>query len=478
MGLIGQKAQPRRSASTSNRSSSSASKPSGKTIPGLEARARAADLLFSVTYGGTSLDGAFDHGGDGDADAPSGSFASADRALTQTLVMSALRTLPSLDAALAACLDKPLNADAGLAMAILRIMAVQLLVLDISSHAAVSIAVDDAARRQNTRRLKGLVNAVGRRLVRQKEQFTPRGPRHDLPAWLAQRWLEIHGQADLAAMAEVMATQPAIDLAVKQPADMPALMDELAAFAPLAIGGQTIRLEKPGAIPRLPGFAQGRWWVQDVAATLPAVLLLQGLTNQRDAQVLDLCAAPGGKSAQLAAAGAQVTALDQSANRMARLEANMSRLGLMVKTIIADALDHQPAALFDAVLLDAPCTATGTLRRHPDIGYLRGPGDIAQMAKLQRALLEHAATMVRPGGLLVFATCSLEPEEGEDQVKHFLGKHPDWRIAPADPSAFPPACVQADGCLRTLPHRGGTTPDGTAWTGMDGFFAVALRAPA
>ncbi len=440
-----------------------------KLIPGLTARRRAADLVHGVLIERKALDGAF-QGKLGQED-----HAAADRALTQALVLTTLRRLPTLDHAINACLDKPLHASAAKAMAILRVMAAQLLVLDMADHAAVTLAVEDAARRKDARKLKGLINAVGRRMVREKDALLAAAPASDLPSWLAERWTRAYGAETVQKIADTMRSQPAIDLTLKPGANG---NDWLATFAdhePVALGDQSIRLTKPGSIERLPGYDDGLWWVQDIAATLPARILLETLANPKQASVLDLCAAPGGKTAQLASAGCQVTAIDQSAARMKRLTTNMKRLQLIVETQVADALAYAPKKRFDAVLLDAPCSATGTLRRNPDIGYLRQEGDIIAMAKLQADLLTHAATLVSPGGSLVFATCSLEPEEGDAQIKRFLRNHDGWALAPVDPNLAPPGSVQRDGTLRTLPHLA-ANPDGSA-EGMDGFFAACLRAP-
>lgn len=441
----------------------------GRSIPGLPARSHAADLVFGVLNNSKALDGAFE------SQKAGGERAGADRALTQALVLTTLRRLPTLDAAINACLDKPLHTSAAKAMAILRVMTAQLLVMEMADHAAVTLAVEDAARRKDTRKLKGLINAVGRRMVREKQALMDATPVSDLPAWLENRWRRTYGQKRTAKIAKAMQQQPAIDLSFKPGVDHQLWLERLSGHDPVSLNKRSIRLVKPGGIDRLPGYEEGDWWVQDIAATLPAHSLLDALPDPSQAHVLDLCAAPGGKTAQLASAGCTVTALDQSAPRMKRLAANMKRLGLTVEVQIADALAYSPKKRFDAVLLDAPCSATGTLRRNPDIGYLRRERDIQSLAKLQASLLEKAADFVKPNGLLVFATCSLEPEEGEAQITRFLREHQDWSLDPIEADLGPKGVIQDDGTVRTLPHlsadQNGVCP------GMDGFFVARLRAP-
>lgn len=439
-------------------------------IPGLAVRTRAAQLIHDVVEDHQPIEGAFESG-EQDEHAHSGS----DRALTQALVMATLRRLPTLDAAINACLERPLASSASQTLAILRVMAAQLLILDIPAHAAVTLAVEDVGKSGETRKFKGLVNAIGRRMVRDKQALLDRSPSTDLPAWLHQRWVDAYGRKRAAKMAAALLEQPAIDLTLKPDAPMEALLNQLADHGARVVHRTSIRLQRPGAISKLPGFDEGDWWVQDVAASLPAQILLDALDDPKGARLLDLCAAPGGKTAQLAASCANVTALDRSAQRMERLQENMARLGFLVTPYIGDALTYEPDELFDGVLLDAPCSATGTLRRNPDIAYVRQPADIKAVAVLQADILQAAAGMVKPGGLLVYATCSLEPEEGSDQITAFLADNPGWSLDMIDPARVPPSTRMPDGTLRTLPNMHPLKSDETVQAGMDGFYAARLR---
>lgn len=451
-------------------SDASAAQGSPDSIPGLAVRTRAAQLIHDVVEDHQPIDGAFENS-EQDEHAHSGS----DRALTQALVMTTLRRLPTLDAAINTCLERPLASSASQTLAILRIMAAQLLILDMPAHAAVTLAVEDVGKNGETRKFKGLVNAIGRRMVRDKQVLLDRSPSSDLPAWLHQRWTDTYGRKRAAKMAAALLDQPAIDLTLKPDAPMEALLDLLADHGAREVHRTSIRLQRPGAIGKLPGFDEGDWWVQDVAASLPAKVLLDALDNPKGARVLDLCAAPGGKTAQLAAAGADVIALDQSAKRMERLQENMTRLGLSVTPHIGDALTYEPDELFDGVLLDAPCSATGTLRRNPDIAYVRQPADIKTVAALQADILRAAAKMVKPGGILVYATCSLEPEEGSEQISAFLANNPGWSLDVIDPESVPQSTRMPDGTLRTLPNMHPLKSDTTVQAGMDGFYVARLR---
>jgi 16S rRNA (cytosine967-C5)-methyltransferase len=312
----------------------------------------------------------------------------------------------------------------------------------------------------------GLANAVLRRISAEKATRLAAVPADaDTPSWLMARWRKTYGEKTAEAMAAALRVEPSLDLSVK--ADAPAWAERLGGRV-LSTG--SVRLASHGPIRELAGFEEGAWWVQDAAAALPARLLgkVEGL------RIADLCAAPGGKTAQLASAGAIVTAVDRSDVRLARLRENLKRLRLDAKVVAADILSW-PGEAFDGVILDAPCSATGTIRRHPDVAWAKTPADIVAVADLQRRLLARAAEWVKPGGLLVYCTCSLEPEEGEAQIAAFLEKQPSFRIEPVTAAEIgaPAEAILPEGTLRTLPSM---LPDADpVLAGMDGFFAARLR---
>lgn len=383
-----------------------------------------------------------------------------DRGFVRQLVSTLLRRLGQIDAAIAACLERPLSAKAAPIRNLLRLGAVQLLFLHTPPHAAVDNTVGLVGPRLQPYR--ALVNAVLRRLSKDGEAILAKqdAARLNLADWLWQSWTKAYGEDRVRAMMAVIMAEPPLDLTVK--ADAASWAERLGGVG-LPTGA--VRVAHPGAVADLPGFAEGAWWVQDAAAALPAQLL--GPVNGQT--VIDLCAAPGGKAAQLAAAGARVVAVDRSEPRLARLRENFARLRLEVETIAADAASWRPATPARFILLDAPCTATGTLRRHPDIGWRKTPDDVARMTQVQDRLLNAAADMLAPGGTLVFCTCSLQPEEGHTRVEALIARHALRRrpIAPSELHGLETAITTA-GDLRTLPchlaDRGG----------MDGFFASRL----
>lgn len=394
-----------------------------------------------------------------------------DLALARNIAATTLRRRGALGDAIAACLDRPGLPKAGPIEAILLTAACQILLLDTPSHSAVDLAVRLANANPKTRHFRGLVNAVLRTLDRRKDALAlPSVSTSDTPDWLAARWEAAYGPETVRAIQERHALPPPLDLTVK--GDAEAWAERLGGIA-LPTG--SIRLAARGRIDALQGYGDGAWWVQDAAASLP-VQLLGNVAGQR---VADLCAAPGGKTAQLAAAGADVAAVDRSAERLEILRANLKRLGLTAEIIEADLMTWTPAALFDAVLLDAPCSATGTIRRHPEIAWLRKPSDIDTLATLQRDLLNRVIDMLRPGGLVVYATCSLEPEEGEAQIARLLETRTGMKRVPITPDEIggQSEMITADGDLRTLPsHLNITAPDGMdVPSGLDGFFAARLK---
>jgi 16S rRNA (cytosine967-C5)-methyltransferase len=391
-----------------------------------------------------------------------------DRALLRAILGQALRRRGEIEAALDAVLDRPLPPDSGTLAAILHIAAAQILFLDVADHAAVNLAVTQAAGDKRTGRARGLVNGVLRRLSRERDAILARPGAAELntPSWLRDRWRTTYGDETAAAIAAAHLQPPGLDISVKSD---PALWAERLAGTALPTG--TVRLAETQLVTTLDGYDKGAWWVQDAAAALPA-RLLGDVAGQR---VADLCAAPGGKTAELATAGAAVTAVDISESRLRRLKSNLQRLGLEAELVATDIQSWRPDAPFDAVLLDAPCSATGTIRRHPDIPWLKGPDDIEKLSALQGRMLDVAATLVKPGGLLVFCTCSLEPEEGEAHVAPFLARHPRFTLEPIAPEEIGglTTLITPQGCMRTLPCHG--FGEARVMQGMDGFFAARFR---
>jgi 16S rRNA (cytosine967-C5)-methyltransferase len=441
---------------------------SDKQAPaGLAARLTATAMLRQVIERGTALDALLDekHG-----NPHFQALDRRDRAFVRAILGAALRRRREIEAALKGTLDRPLPENSGALSAVLHIAATQILFLDVPAHAAVDLAVEQAGADRRTGRARGLVNGVLRNLVRNREEILARAAgnagRVNMPDWLFARLLNAYGEATALKIADAHLEPPSLDLAVKSE---PAPWAEKLGGVVLPTG--TVRLAGTHRVSELPGYEEGAWWVQDAAAALPAHLL----GDVAGKRVADLCAAPGGKTAQLAAAGADVTAVDLSASRLRRLAENLRRLRLEAHLVAADVASWEPAEPFDAVLLDAPCTATGTIRRHPDIQWLKRPQDIAALAAVQMRLLDHAATLVKPGGRLVFATCSLLPEEGEAQVTPFLTRHPGFALLPIERAEIAglSELLTAAGTLRTLPcHRFGDAP---ILAGMDGFFTARFE---
>lgn len=417
---------------------------------GLPARAAALDLLTAALSRRAGLDEGLTH--------PAlAALAPRDRAFARALVMATLRRLGTIDQALQERVQKP---PPDRVVQILRLGAAQLFVLKTPAHAAVSSAVDLAQANKQSQAFKGLVNAVLRALTREPPNLDD--PERLAPPWLFARWQAAFGADAAREIAALIAEEPATDLSLKDPA----LAAELtAAVEGEMLPGGSVRTSRRGDVATWPGFAEGGWWVQDAAAAIPARLL--GVRPGETA--LDLCAAPGGKTLQLAAAGAKVTAVDKSAPRLKRLSENLARTGLAAEMVTADAAAWKTTRSFDAVLLDAPCSATGTFRRHPDVLWAAKPSDVPSLAAVQARLLDAAAARVKPGGRLVYCVCSLETEEGEAQVAGFMQRNADFAIEPvaSGEGGTPEASVRADGTLRILPHH---RPGG-----LDGFYVARLR---
>lgn len=435
-------------------------------FPGLAVRRITADLLDGVLRRHIALDEQLSGKG---AHPGIAALSDRDRALTRRLAATAVRRLGSLRHLLGGFLEKGFPADAPRVETILLIGAVQILWLDVPDHAAVDLSVRLAQADRRAARYAGLVNAVLRRVAQNREVLGTVDATRDTPGWLLARWRKTYGNETARAIAAADAHEPALDLTVKQDA---AEWAERLRGRVLPTG--TVRMLAQGAISLLPGFREGAWWVQDAAASLPARLL----GDVRGLRVADLCAAPGGKTAQLSFAGASVTAVDRSPARLARLRDNLARLALDAEIVAADALEWQPessnADAFDAVLLDAPCSSTGTIRRHPDVPWLKSEADIGVLTSLQQRLLDRAAKLVRPGGLLIYCVCSLEPEEGVEQISALLAREPHLARKPVAASELGGRAefVTGDGDLRTLPFY---LPDpDPRWGGLDGFYAARL----
>ncbi len=407
-------------------------------ISGLPARRAALKLLDAVTRRGETLDQAAHN-------AVQGIAADADRALARAIAAETLRWLVDLDALIDSATQQALPEDAKARM-VLRIMLVQALRLGTPPHAVIATALPLLVGGP-----KRLAHGVFAALLR-KDAALPASP--TLPPAVALRWGERAG-----AIAGALGSLPPLDLALKDPAETAQWAERLGGTS--LMPGH-VRLPRGEAVERLDGFGDGAWWVQDLAASLPARLLGQG----EGRRVLDLCAAPGGKTLQLASAGWQVTALDISAKRLERVHANLQRCGLEAEVVTADALAWEPEAPFDAVLLDAPCTATGTCRRHPDVLHRVTRDMIGQMALLQGQMLERAVRWLAPGGTLVYAVCSLEVEEGEEQARSVT-----LSPRPVEPEELPGGVMPSpDGWVRTDP--GMLTEAG----GLDGFFIARWQA--
>ncbi|WP_034852663.1 RsmB/NOP family class I SAM-dependent RNA methyltransferase, partial [Sinorhizobium sojae] len=374
--------------------------------PGLQSRQAAAKILAAVVDRKTPLDGMLDqeHGNPAYR-----ALNDADRALVRAILNSALRHLPRIRAAIGSLLQTSLPEGARALEHVLTVAAAQILYLDVPDHSAVDLAVEQAQADPRNRRFASLVNAVLRRLSREKEDILERVQSVPaMPEWFHERLVAHYGRGEADRIAEAQLIPAAIDLTVK--ADPTSWAERLGGTV-LPTG--SVRLpEFSGSIPSLAGFDEGAWWVQDAAASIPARLF----ADLAGKAVLDLCAAPGGKTAQLILAGASVTALDQSSSRLRRLQGNLARLGLEARTKEIDMAEFQPEELFDAALLDAPCSSTGTTRRHPDVLWTKGPEDVEKLARLQEKLLRHALTLIVPGGTVVFSNCSLDPREGEEVV--------------------------------------------------------------
>jgi 16S rRNA (cytosine967-C5)-methyltransferase len=437
---------------------------SSLTAPGFPARRIAADILDNVLRRRRPLDEQLEEVA---AHPDYAALAERDRALVRRLVTSVLRRLGTLRHLLGQLLERGLPADAPRVETALLLGAAQILWLDVADHAAVDLAVRLVQADRRASRYAGLVNAVLRRIAREgARRFADMDQTVlDTPAWLMARWVKNFGAQTAHAIAAAHAREPALDVTVKGDAEHWA---EKLGGRVLATG--SVRAVVHGPVSQLPGYGEGAWWVQDAAAALPAKLFgdLRGRT------VADLCAAPGGKSAQLASAGAHVVAVDRAPARIERMRQNFARLRLEIQTIAADATQWRGGP-FDAVLLDAPCSSTGTIRRHPDIPWIKRESDLAALTALQTRLIDQAAKLLKPRGILIYCTCSLEPEEGDAIVRDLLSRHPNLCRLPISADEFHGEAewITPDGDLRTLPCH--LADDDSRMAGLDGFYAARMQ---
>jgi 16S rRNA (cytosine967-C5)-methyltransferase len=446
--------------------------PSDSVKPGLAARQAAHRILGAILEAKSSMDGLTDE----DHGHPHYlALEPRDRALVRAIILTALRNYGDLDHTINAYTGKPLPQGAAAVRHILIAGLAQILFLDIPDHSAVDLAVAAAHADPRTRRFANLVNALLRRAGREKDALLAGFAEHPVqaPAWFAERLEAVYGGEVARAIEARHRLEAPVDLTLKHRER--ARSDEWAVkLGAMVLPTGSLRLTGGTRdIASLDGYGDGLWWVQDTAAAFPARLFgdLEGRT------VLDLCAAPGGKTAQLADAGAKVTALDTSKNRLKRLSSNMDRLGFSdyCAVMASDLFVYTPQHQFDAVLLDAPCSSTGTIRRHPDVPFTKSTEDVEKLAELQARMLDKAASFVAPGGLLVFSNCSLDPREGEEVARRFAETHADFTTVPATPGETPgfEEAITTEGFLRITPAQ--LDLGDPAISGADGFFAARFR---
>lgn len=432
------------------------------SAPGLAARRVAADILDGVLRRHRALDEQLD------GSKQLVTLPERDRALTRALVATVLRRLGTLRHLIGLFLDRGPPAQAPLVETVLLLGAAQILFLQVPDHAAVDLAVRLAQADRHAARYAGLVNAVLRRVAREgTERLAALDPVVlDTPPWLLERWIKTYGEETARAIATANGHEPGLDLTVKSDPESWA-----ARLNGRVLPTGTVRTIPHGPVTALPGFAEGAWWVQDAAAALPARLF----GDLKGKRVADLCAAPGGKTAQLAAAGALVTAVDRAPARLDRVRHNLERLSLAAEFVCADATTWVTEEKFDAVLLDAPCSSTGTIRRHPDVPWLKRAADIAALSRAQSRLIDRALALTKESGMLIYCTCSLEPEENEEIVAALLAREPGARRIPVAASEVfgLGEFISKEGDLRTLPCQIAETD--LQRGGLDGFYAARLE---
>lgn len=431
-----------------------------KQKPGLETRLVATLLLTRVIDDARNLDALCDrqHGLDRYL-----KLEPRDQGLARAIAITAVRNHNRIEAVLKRVMDRPPPKKARFLIHSLHVAASQILFLDAPDSAAVDLSVTAIGDDERTSRFRGLANAILRRMVREKDTLLAKTKgTSPFPRWLEKALQRDYGKEKSFQISTIVSQEPMVDLSVKTNPETWA--EKLGGFV-LPTG--SVRLTNTDAIHTLEGYEDGDWWVQDAAASLPAHLL----KADKGARVLELCAAPGGKTAQLAQAGYEVTAIDISKPRLERLKQNLERLKLTATLIEADILEYQPEEKFDAVLLDAPCSSTGTIRRHPDILWTRSPEEITNLSRLQYQLLEKAKDFLKPGGIFVFSNCSMLKEEGEDMLAKVTKLLPDLEldvIKVGEVSGLED-CINGQGALRTLPYHLENS-ENPAHGGLDGFF--------
>jgi len=389
-----------------------------------------------------------------------------DRSMVRAILVTALRKHNQIEHALNQLMSRKPPRKARFLIHALHISAAQILFMDLPDSAAVNLGVTAIGKDERTSRFKGMANAVLRRLSREKEIVLEKVQKQSaFPKWFEKQLQSDFGKEKTRAISQAVTLKPHVDLTVKYNSEKWA---EKLEGVVLTTG--TVRLNNQTPVDQLEGFSEGEWWVQDAAATIPAKLF----TLEKGSNILELCAAPGGKTAQLCNAGYNVSALDISSPRLARLEQNLARLKLQAKTIEADILEWEPDQLYDGVLLDAPCSSTGTIRRHPDVLWTKSDTDISELAELQFQLLKKAVAFLKPGGELIFSNCSIFKKEGENLLARASKELPELSLNKITPSEVwnMEEIVNGQGAVRTLPYHL-ETPDTKqqSLAGMDGFFA-------
>ena len=434
-------------------------------------RRYAFDVLRRITFQKLALDVALSEGEQSVPD-----LSPIDRAFARNLIMTTLKALPLLDHLLDGAMDRPLMDRDLPARNWMRIGLAQIFFMSVEDHAAVHSTVElmSNSRTKGVRDKKGMANAILRRMAREQEKYREKimsMPAGNIPEFWRNRWETAYGSDALNEMAQAFLNEAPLDIYLKNPEKSAALMEEFSTtHKAVSMSKHTVRFPKATSVTALSGFDEGDWWVQDFAASLPVLLL----GDVKGKSVADVCAAPGGKALQLAAMGAIVAAIDVSKKRLKRVYENLTRTKLSASVFTKNALKWEPSETFDAILLDAPCTATGTMRRHPDVALHKNDEDIEKVSRTQGNLIQHVTQFLKPDGKLIYCTCSLEKEEGEDIVQAFLEKNPTFQIDPISVDELSAihtglsVCLGKDGSVRTLPHSLGDMG------GMDGFYIARI----